>query len=161
MGWEISDDLLLRGSKSTSFRVPNLIQANQLYVTRSGNVDDAVGEYVGGDPLDDRYQIQSFRRGNPNLLPEESDNTSWGIVWTPSAIEGLTITWDDWRIEKDNTIVLFGRTNSMVADLVARINYGAENCDGFDNPLIVRDPNPGYSAADLAKVCSCRNLSCW
>ena len=39
----------------------------------------------------------------------------------------------------------------MVADLVARINYGAENCDGFDNPLIVRDPTPGYSAADLAK----------
>ena len=146
LGWELSDDVLLRGSKSTSFRVPNLIQANQLYVTRSGNVDDAVGEYVGGDPLDDRYQIQSFRRGNPNLLPEESDNTSWGIVWTPSAIEGLTITWDDWRIEKDNTIVLFGRTNSMAADLVARINYGAENCDGFDNPLIVRDPNPGYSS---------------
>ena len=100
-----------------------MIQANQLYVTRSGNVDDAVGEYVGGDPLDDRYQIQSFRRGNPNLLPEESDNTSWGIVWTPSAIEGLTITWDDWRIEKDNTIVLFGRTNSMVADLVATVSY--------------------------------------
>ena len=42
----------------------------------------------------------------------------------------------DWRIEKDNTIVLFGRTNSMVADLVARINYGAEilskyNLDGM------------------------------
>ena len=72
-----------------------------------------------------------FRRGNPNLLPEESDNTSWGIVWTPGNVEGLTITWDDWRIEKDNTIVLFGRTNSMVADLVARINYGAENCDGL------------------------------
>ena len=50
-----------------------------------------------------------------------------GYCWTPSAIEGLTITWDDWRIEKDNTIVLFGRTNSMVADLVARINYCAEN----------------------------------
>ena len=55
MGWELSDDVLLRGSKSTSFRVPNLIQANQLYVTRSGNVDDAVGEYVGGDPLEDRH----------------------------------------------------------------------------------------------------------
>ena len=152
LGWQISDDVLLRGSKSTSFRVPNLIQANQLYVTRSGNVDDAVGEYVGAnDPLDDRYQIQSFRRGNPNLLPEESDNTSWGIVWTPANIEGLTITWDDWRIEKDNTIVLFGRTNSMVADLVARINYGPENCEGFNNPFIVRDPNPGYSAADIAK----------
>ena len=68
-----------------------------------------------------------------------------------AGIEGLTITWDDWRIEKDNTIVLFGRTNSMVADLVARINYGAENCEGFNNPFIVRDPNPGYSAAEIAK----------
>jgi outer membrane receptor for ferrienterochelin and colicin len=151
LGWELTDDVLLRGSKSTSFRVPNLIQANQLYVTRSGNVDDAVGEFVGAnDPLDDRYQIQSFRTGNPDLLPEESDNTSWGIVWTPSNIEGLTITWDDWRIEKDNTIVLFGRTNSMVADLVARINYGPENCDGYNNPAILRGDG-GYSAAEIAK----------
>jgi hypothetical protein len=152
LGWELTDDVLLRGSKSTSFRVPNLIQANQLYVTRSGNVDDAVGEFVGAnDPLDDRYQIQSFRQGNPQLLPEESDNTSWGIVWTPSNIEGLTITWDDWRIEKDNTIVLFGRTNSMVADLVARINYGPTNCDGYSNPNILRDANPGYTASEIAK----------
>ena len=152
VGWELTDDLLLRGSKSTAFRVPNLIQANQLYVTRSGNVDDAVGEYVGAnDPLDDRYQIQSYRTGNPNLLPEESDNTSWGFVWTPSNIEGLTITWDDWRIEKDNTIVLFGRTNSMVADLVARINYGAENCSGYSNPAILRDANPGYTTEEIAK----------
>ena len=86
------------------------------------------------------------------MLPEESDNTSWGIVWTPSNIEGLTITWDDWRIEKDNTIVLFGRTNSMVADLVARMNYGPTNCDGYSNPNILRDANPGYSASEIAKL---------
>ncbi|OUW88646.1 MAG: hypothetical protein CBD86_02545 [Gammaproteobacteria bacterium TMED226] len=152
LGWEIANDVLLRGSKSTSFRVPNLIQANQLYVTRSGNVDDAVGEFVGAnDPLDDRYQIQSYRIGNPELLPEESDNTSWGFVWTPSNIEGLTVTWDDWRIEKDNTIVLFGRTNAMVADLVARINYGPDNCGGYNNPAIIRDQNPGYTSAEIAK----------
>ena len=151
LGWEIANDVLLRGSKSTSFRVPNLIQANQLYVTRSGNVDDAVGEFVGAnDPLDDRYQIQSYRIGNPELLPEESDNTSWGFVWTPSNIEGLTVTWDDWRIEKDNTIVLFGRTNAMVADLVARINYGPDNCGGYSNPAIIRDQNPGYTSAEIA-----------
>ena len=37
-----------------------MIQQNQPYVTRSGNVDDAVGEYVGGSVLDDRYQIGSL-----------------------------------------------------------------------------------------------------
>ena len=48
LGWDVSENLSLRGSFSTSFRVPNLIQKNQLYVTRYGNVDDAVGEYIGG-----------------------------------------------------------------------------------------------------------------
>ena len=112
LGWDVSENLSLRGSFSTSFRVPNLIQKNQLYVTRYGNVDDAVGEYIGGSnsfALDDRYSIQSFRIGNPDLKPEESDNYSVGFVWTPEIVEGLTITYDEWSIEKENTIVLLGR----------------------------------------------------
>ncbi|MEL0244080.1 MAG: TonB-dependent receptor, partial [Gammaproteobacteria bacterium] len=107
LGWDVSENLSLRGSFSTSFRVPNLIQKNQLYVTRYGGVDDAVGEYIGGNndfALDDRYSIQSFRIGNPDLKPEESDNYSVGFVWTPEIIEGLTITYDEWSIEKENTI---------------------------------------------------------
>ena len=81
-----------------------MIQKNQLYVTRYGNVDDAVGKYIGGSnsfALDDRYSIQSFRIGNPDLKPEESDNYSVGFVWTPEIVEGLTITYDEWSIEKE------------------------------------------------------------
>ena len=151
IGWNVTENLTLRGSLSTSFRVPNLIQQNQPYVTRSGNVDDAVGEYLGNSSvLDDRYQIGSYRIGNPNLKPEESENTSLGLVWTPEIIEGLMITYDSWEIEKENTIVLLGRQNRMVADLVDLLDYGTSNCSGYSNPNVLRDPNPGYSAEDIA-----------
>ena len=153
LGWDVSENLSLRGSFSTSFRVPNLIQKNQLYVTRYGNVDDAVGEYIGGSnsfALDDRYSIQSFRIGNPDLKPEESDNYSVGFVWTPEIVEGLTITYDEWSIEKENTIVLLGRSNVVVNDLINLINYGTNNCSGYSNPFVTRDTDFSYSAEELA-----------
>ena len=153
LGWNVSDNLSLRGSFSTSFRVPNLIQKNQLYVTRYGNVNDAVGVYIGGSnsfALDDRYSIQSFRIGNPDLKPEESDNYSVGFVWTPDLIEGLTITYDEWSIEKENTIVLLGRSNVVVNDLINLINYGTDNCSGYSNPFVTRDTDFSYSEAELA-----------
>ena len=152
LGWDVSENLSLRGSFSTSFRVPNLIQKNQLYVTRYGGVDDAVGEYIGGSnsfALDDRYSIQSFRIGNPDLKPEESDNYSVGFVWTPEIIEGLTITYDEWSIEKENTIVLLGRSNVVVNDLINLINYGTDNCSGYSNPFVTRDTDFSYSAEEL------------
>ncbi len=153
LGWNVSENVSLRGSFSTSFRVPNLIQKNQLYVTRYGNVDDAVGEYIGGSnsfALDDRYQLQSFRIGNPDLKPEESDNYSLGIVWTPEIVEGLMLTYDSWEIEKENTIVLLGRSNQVVNDLINLINYGPNNCDAYNNPNVTRDNTFSYDAAELA-----------
>ena len=168
LGWDVSENLSLRGSFSTSFRVPNLIQKNQLYVTRYGNVDDAVGEYIGGSnsfALDDRYSIQSFRIGNPDLKPEESDNYSVGFVWTPEIVEGLTITYDEWSIEKENTIVLLGRSNVVVNDLINLINYGTDNCSGYSNPFVTRDTDFSYSAEELAAfsdagICPVGELPC-
>ena len=82
-----------------------MIQQNQAFVPRQINTD-AVGKYVGAnDPLDDSYSMQSFRLLNPNLNPETSMNTSIGFVYSPSLVNGLTLTYDNWEIEKK--ILLF------------------------------------------------------
>ena len=151
VGWDVSDDLLIRGSASTSFRVPNLIQQNQRFVPRQGSNTDAVGKYVGAnEPLDDSYSMQSFRLLNPNLKPETSTNTSIGFVYSPSVVDGLTVTYDNWEIEKEDTIVLLGRNNRLVEDLVLRLEHGPNNCSAFSNPNVLRDQDPGYTDEELA-----------
>ena len=151
VGWDVSEDLLIRASASTSFRVPNLIQQNQRFVPRQGSNTDAVGKYVGANkPLDDSYSMQSFRLLNPNLKPETSTNTSIGFVYSPSIIEGFTMTYDNWEIEKEDTIVLLGRNNRLVEDLVLRLEHGPNNCSSFSNPNVLRDQDAGYTDEEVA-----------
>ena len=136
IGYNVNDLIKLRASFSTAFRSPNLLQKNQPYVTRTGTREDAVQMYriyknnnnvlppSAKSGFNDYTVLNTlhFRLGNPDLLPEESDNATFGVVLTP--IDSLTITIDKWSIEKDNTIGLFGRTNSSVLDLLLRIEQG-------------------------------------
>ena len=182
LGYDVNNLLKLRASISTAFRTPNILQMNQPYVTRTGTRNDAVQEYriyknngdvrpASGSGFAADYTISNtlhYRLGNPNLLPEESDNATFGIIITPT--DSLTITIDKWSIEKDNTIGLFGRNNSSVYDLLLRIQKGiggATNvaemlafCEGVNvvNPefdkyaiegsSVLRDSNPSSSYDD-------------
>lgn len=42
---------------------------------------------------------------NPTLTPEESESTTVGLVYSPSFVDGLTLSLDWWKIELTNTIV--------------------------------------------------------
>jgi len=108
VGWRPIEQVLLRASWSEAFRVPNLVTVNEGDVARSNTRDDFVCFFADPDEveLDCRYSMQRLAAGSQNLVPEESTNTSFGIVIDP--IENLTITLDFWEIEKDNTIGLFG-----------------------------------------------------
>ena len=139
VGYDVLDWLSLRASASTSFRPPNLVQVNQLEVARTGSRYDAVMQYLsslenfnGGVPEDegdgsfinDFVVVNSIRyaTGAEKLVPEESTNSSIGAIIQP--IDGLTITYDIWTIEKENTIGLFGRNNHSVYDLLLRKQAG-------------------------------------
>ena len=139
VGYDVLDWLSLRASASTSFRPPNLVQVNQLEVARTGSRYDAVMQYLsslkdfsGGAPsttkdsifIDDFLVLNSIRyaTGAEKLVPEESTNSSIGAIIQP--IDGLTITYDIWTIEKENTIGLFGRNNHSVYDLLLRKQAG-------------------------------------
>ena len=146
LGYDLNDSVKLRGSTSTAFRAPNLVQVNQKEVARTGTRDDMLMEYISkengqsvptsGD-IDGRYTVLRYAQGAEDLKPEESTNTSFGFVLTPTMVEGLTITVDTWSIEKENTIALFGRNNHIIADLLARIRGGSDCSAG--NPAVIRN----------------------
>jgi outer membrane receptor protein involved in Fe transport len=49
-------------------------------------------------------QYNEITGGNPDLAPEESDTYSYGIVWSPSFVEDLTLTVDYFDIEIEGAI---------------------------------------------------------
>lgn len=156
-GWRPNDVFMLRGSWSEAFRAPNLVTINESIVARNNTRTDFACLYAannGGDPdqntLDCVNSVQRIAQGSDQLQPEESINTNLGIVLTP--LEDLTITFDYWSIDKENTIGLFGEENHTLLDLLLRLENGTGNCAnaGF-NPAVSRQAaGEGEAAIYLA-----------
>jgi len=160
-GWRPLESVLLRGSWSEAFRAPNLVTINESIVARNNTRTDYACRYAaqnGGDPeediLDCRNSIQRIAQGSDQLAPEESTNTSLGLVLTP--VEGLTVTLDYWSIEKEKTIGLFGEENHTLLDLLFRLENGNSNCGSASfNNAISREVNENvdeiavYNAAGI------------
>ena len=144
-GWRPLEPLLIRGSWSEAFRAPNLITINEALVVRQNTREDFVCRYVvrelgiteGDLDTDCTPSVQRRASGSEDLSPEESTNTSVGLVW--EAIEGLTLTVDFWSIEKENSIGLFGENNQSVYDLLLRLRAGTSDCTQEFNPAVGRD----------------------
>jgi iron complex outermembrane receptor protein len=156
------EQLLLRGSWSEAFRAPNLITVNEGLVVRTNSRTSYVCRYAeeqwdeGRDPADPRYgeataeldcsdNVQRRAEGASNLVPEESTNTSVGLVLEP--LDNLVITLDFWEIEKTDTIGLFGETNHSLLDALLHIENGLNNCGSF-----VGNPATGYLDTDPTEV---------
>ncbi|XOV89877.1 MAG: TonB-dependent receptor domain-containing protein [Pseudomonadota bacterium] len=148
-GYRPLEQILVRGSWSQAFRAPNLVTINESIVARSNTLDDVSCFFV--DPneteLDCTYGIQRTAQGSKQLKPEESVNTSFGFVFEPG--EGVTLTVDFWKIEKDDTIGLFGEENHIALDLLLRLQAGTSSCAAVvGNPAVVRDPATLTPAAE-------------
>ncbi|MCP4047594.1 MAG: TonB-dependent receptor [Gammaproteobacteria bacterium] len=161
-GWRIFEPLLIRGSWSEAFRAPNLVTVNEGLVVRSNGRTSYVCRYAeemweaNRDPSDPDYEeardeldctdnVQRRAQGSESLVPEESTNTSIGLVWEPT--ENLMFTVDFWEIEKTDTIGLFGETNHSMLDALLHIENGMSNCGSF-----VGNPVMGYSDADPDQI---------
>lgn len=136
--WAINDSLLLRGAWSQGFRAPNLVQVNDVGVQRSNDFDDVVRCQAlvekGNIPSLDNCvssSITNFRSGSQDLEPEDTESINLGIVFSPSAVPGLTLTADYWEIEQKGIVGLFGPANHIALDLLLR-------AQGSFNPAVVR-----------------------
>jgi outer membrane receptor protein involved in Fe transport len=105
LAWQpVPDWLLVRGSWSTGFRAPSLVQSSTGSLTFSQELRDTTRFAVTGAPEDESQSLQILSGGNPNLDSEDSRNFSTGFVLTPPVLPGVTLSADYFHIEIENSI---------------------------------------------------------
>ena len=148
IGWQPIDIIKLRYSASETFRAPAMILVNEGFLGRSSTQNDALLEFASGNDYDS-YSMQRVTDGNPDLKAEMGENESIGLVIEP--IDNLIITFDQWSIETEDTVGIFGMTNAILLDTLIRAEGGASECTG--NPLVIRnsvaEDTVDWSAAGL------------
>ncbi len=136
--WAPIDDLRFRGSYQRAVRAPNVIElfsnqsiglfdltqgANGLYDPCAGanpsatlaqcqNTGVTAAQYgtIADNPAG---QFNQLGGGNPNLDPEVADTYTIGFIFTPSFIEGLTITADYFDIKVEDTVSTVSPNQSL------------------------------------------------
>ncbi|HEY7979161.1 MAG TPA: TonB-dependent receptor [Rhizomicrobium sp.] len=114
--WQVVDDVKLRGSVQRAVRAPNVLE---LFAPAN------IGLFGGNDPCATSTagacatvphagnatllscpaaQCNQQSSGNINLKPETSDTKTFGLVFTPTFIDGFTATIDYFNIKVDNYI---------------------------------------------------------
>ena len=93
-------------ASGTAARQANCVASLQAAGVASGDIIDASGNYVWVNPLTGRFAGTSG--GNPELDVETADTLTFGAVFRPSFIEGLTLTVDYWDIEIEDAILAVG-----------------------------------------------------
>jgi len=89
-------------------------------------VVDPTGQTAGGGA----FQVRSLVGGNPNLAPEKAYIYTYGIIWSPKWVKGLTLAADFWHYDERNVVSPFG-----TQDIINRE-------DQFPG-RVFRDPNTG------------------
>ena len=59
---------------------------------------------TGGPANNPASQYNQISGGNTDLEPEEADTVSFGFIWTPSFIDGLSVSLDYYDIELEGAI---------------------------------------------------------
>ncbi|MBI5424040.1 MAG: TonB-dependent receptor [Opitutae bacterium] len=139
--WQPTDELLVRGTWGTGFRLPSLSQLFGAPGTSFPSLVDPLGFAIPN-------QTQITTGGNAQLSPEESTTYSAGFVWSPKKIHGLSVTVDYYYgtinglVGEGSQFILnvnaAGQGSGFVRGNAATINPNAP----FAN-LIVRDPVTG------------------
>jgi len=122
LDWQIIDDVKLRGSYQHAVRAPNIIElfsaagvglfdwtdpcgpAQTLTLAQCVNTGLDPSRYGANALNSPAGQYNVFGGGNADLSPEKADTWTAGIVFTPTFLDGFSLTLDYWSIKVDDTI---------------------------------------------------------
>jgi iron complex outermembrane recepter protein len=121
--WNVTDDLTLRASTGTSFRIGSLLQTGG-FSTQLINIADP----FSGAALAFRPEIA---QGNPNLSPESAFVWNVGLSWAPSdgPLEGLSVDLDYYSYDYDDLIARPGAASLIAQDIASRCPQGLNNAN--------------------------------
>lgn len=183
--WRPLDDVLVRGTIAEVFRAPTI---SNLFAAPASNAptfrDPCIGvtSPVGANANIDRAcenvprdgsfagppngQTTGLVAGNPNLKPEQGKAFTWGVVYDPSWLEGLSTSVDLWRFALNdnisaldvNTVALQCYTAGNLCDFIHRfeadgqvfyidqptLNLGRLDAKGADFSIKYRMPETSF-----------------
>ncbi|WP_405228368.1 TonB-dependent receptor domain-containing protein [Lentisalinibacter sediminis] len=130
-----TDRILLRASRATSFRAPDM---HYVFADPSGFFTTITDEFLCRRDEPDTpfsqctqsgYGIQGAREGNPRLEEEEGD--SWGFGFVVEPIDNLTLTADFYKIELQGVVndISLGYLIETEADCRLGETLGGESVD--------------------------------
>ena len=128
--WRPFEGLMLRGSWGTGFRAPSFAESFGGQTRGFAPiVDPCAGPNFASLPGCGGQQAPAnttgtfvLSGGNPDLKPEDADNLTVGVVFTPSFAPRLALTLDVYRIEKDGIIGTIDR-NYVLSQNAANGSY--------------------------------------
>jgi iron complex outermembrane receptor protein len=133
--------LTLRGSYTEAFHAPALSEISP--ASTQGIAETAF------DPLTNQsYEFGVFMIGNPNLQPEVAYEWSYGAVYSPKWIKGLTLSADWWHIDMRSIASLLGTQFTVDLNNPDLVIRGPPEIPGRPGPIIlVIDPNENLTGA--------------
>ncbi len=109
----VNDEFALRGTYSQSFSAPTLFQ---LYGPANQGFSPTLNFDAFGGGTVNNVQTQQQTGSNPALHPARSENFTVGMVYSPKAVKGLSMSVDYWNIRQSQLVATLG-ANTIVADV--------------------------------------------
>jgi iron complex outermembrane receptor protein len=132
--------LTLRGSYTEAFHAPALSEISPASSQNFATFPDPVSR------LPRFAEIRVL--GNPNLQPEVAYEWSYGAVYSPKWIKGLTLSADWWHIDMRSIASLLGLQFIVQNDIPGLVIRGPPEIPGAPGPiLLVIDPNENLTGA--------------
>ena len=132
--------LILRGSYTEAFHAPALSEISPASTQSFASGFDRL--------LNQDVDTEARVIGNPNLQPEVAYEWSYGAVYSPKWLKGLTLSADWWHIDMRSIASLLGTDFIIQNNIPGLVIRGPSTIPGRPGPIIlVIDPNENLTGA--------------